>query len=221
MKAYHPMKCDWNSNKGLKFLEYYGAHKVYHPGYDYNFGNGNDDKGADVLAMLDGKVEYVAPIGKSNGGFGNFMIIEYPAYGVWCRYAHLDQVLVKQGAKVKAGGVVGTCGNTGTTWAHLHAEIFGMNMHDMQARYWRRFAYYPSGKTKEWVASNYIDPVKFVNEINENEHWSNEAMTWAVEHEIIKRKHEPETNVTWGEYAVTMKRLAEKILEWSKSNKDE
>ena len=216
MKAFHPMKCNWDSNKGLGFLEYYSKHKVYHPGYDYNFGNGNDDHGAEVVSMVDGRVEYVAPIGKTNGGLGNFMIIEYPAYGVWCRYAHLDQILVSQNSKVKAGQQVATCGRTGTSWSHLHAEVFGMNAYDILKRHWRRFAYYPSGKSKEWVAGNFMDPVKFVNNINKDEHWSSEAMNWLLTHEIIKNEHSPEDVVTWGEYTVTMKRLAEKVVEWNK-----
>jgi len=212
MKACHPMKCDFGSNKGLGFLEYYANHKVYHPGYDYNWGNGNDDLSSDIYSAMDGRVVYIAPIGKDNGGFGNFIIIEHPAYGVWTRYAHLDKVLVQQNVKVKAGDVIGTCGNTGTTWSHLHFEVFGMNVYDIQSRHWRRFAYYPSGKTKQWVADNYHDPIKFINEITE--HWSDEAMSWAKEHDIIKNEHASNSLVTWGEYIVTMKRLAEKLNEW-------
>jgi len=216
MKAYYPMKFDI-PHRGLSFTEYYPKHKVYHPGQDFNFGTGNDDHGADIINMMDGRVEYVAPIGKSNGGFGNFIIIEHPAYGVWSRHAHCDKILVKQNAKVKAGELIATCGNTGTIWSHDHCEIFGMNMYDIQSRHWRRFAYYPSGKSKAWVEANYYDVIKFIDKINmeASSHWSSQSMDWALEHGIITKSHNPSDNVTWGEYVVTMNRLAEKLIEWN------
>lgn len=169
-KVFHPMKCDWDSNKGLKFLEWYNTHKVYHPGYDYNFGQGNDDKGADVVAIANGVVDYIGPIGKSNRGLGNFIVIEYPGYAKWSQYCHLGEVFARVGQKVKAGEVVATCGNTGTTWAHVHGELFGLTTYLLKKTWWRgAFLFYPSGKTKEWVASHYDDIVKFVEEENARE----------------------------------------------------
>jgi len=49
------MKYD-TPHRGLTWLQWYGAHNVYHPGQDLNFGVGNDDKGAEVKAWIGGNV---------------------------------------------------------------------------------------------------------------------------------------------------------------------
>lgn len=42
-------------------------------------------------------------------------------------FAHLDQYLVKNGAKVKQGQVIGTSGNTGSASTGPHMHTFGLN----------------------------------------------------------------------------------------------
>lgn len=49
-----------------------------------------------------------------------------------------------------------------------------------------------------------------------NRHWSDEAMDWLAEHDIITQKKDPNYGVTWGELAVVLYRLTKKILEWSR-----
>jgi len=49
----------------------------------------------------------------------------------------------------------------------------------------------------------------------DEEHWSDEAMEWNLEHGIITEKKDPNKFITWGEYVVTNQRLAEKIISWS------
>jgi len=201
-----PMKYDVPFN-GLEWLEWYDAHNVYHPGWDLNKGSSNQDKGLPVVAWLDGEIEYIAPEGKSNGGFGNFMIIYHPAYGFWTRYAHLDRIDVRQGEKVEEGQQVGTCGNTGTTYAHLHWEVFNQALYNIQKTYWKGpFRYYPSGKSKQWIQQHYIDGLKTIDELNKA-HWSDDAMDWMVDSGLLKKRRNWTDQINFGEFVVILERL--------------
>lgn len=179
-------------HRGLKWLEYYGGHRVYHPGWDLNKGIGDQDYGNDVVCPVNAEVEYIAPIGKVNGGFGNFIILYHPAYGLWSRYAHLSRVSAKQGDHLKAGDKLGEVGNSGTTYAHLHWEVFGKEMYDIQKNWWRgKFRYYPSGKSKAWVFDHYINGLAWIDQINQEymetsqpDKIFEQAMAWAVENKI-------------------------------------
>jgi murein DD-endopeptidase MepM/ murein hydrolase activator NlpD len=59
----------------------------------------------------------------SNYGYGKEVVVDH-GFGYTSRYAHLDDIQVKVGQKLKRGEVVGTLGNTGrSTGPHLHYEI--------------------------------------------------------------------------------------------------
>lgn len=59
----------------------------------------------------------------SRYGYGKEIVVDH-GYGFTSRYAHLDDIHVKVGQKVKRGEVVGTLGDTGrSTGPHLHYEI--------------------------------------------------------------------------------------------------
>lgn len=76
-------------------------------------------KGTKIYASGDGVV-YRADWG---GGYGNCVRINH-GYGYETRYAHMTEILVKAGDKVKRGDVIGTVGSTGlSTRAHLHYEV--------------------------------------------------------------------------------------------------
>ena len=170
-------------HRGLKWLEYYSGHNVYHPGWDLNRGMGNDDHGDNVFCPVDGEVEYVSPkpsiYNRQNGGFGWFVVVYHQGYGVWTRYAHLSKVAVHKGQKVEKGQKIAQVGNTGTKYAHLHWEVFGDAMYKIQANHWRKFGYYPSGKSKAWVSDHYIDGLKWIEEINSKPTWKQDAEEWA------------------------------------------
>ncbi len=76
--------------------------------------------GETVLASAPGTVEKVI---HSQKGGGNTVIIRHPG-GYASRYAHLSDIKVRTGQKVKAGSVIGTVGMSGNSFLpHLHYEV--------------------------------------------------------------------------------------------------
>ena len=76
--------------------------------------------GTKVKATCEGKV---ADTGY-NSVFGNYVILKH-ASGYQSLYAHLSQILVREGSSVAQGAIVGLSGNTGqSTGPHLHFSIF-------------------------------------------------------------------------------------------------
>lgn len=91
--------------------------KYHHDGVDISA-----PRGASVIAAGPGKVIAVK---KSDllAGFGNYVEIDH-GYGYVTRYAHLDDISVKQGEKVLKGFKIGTVGSTGGSIApHVHYEV--------------------------------------------------------------------------------------------------
>jgi len=85
-----------------------------HEGTDYAA-----DYGTPVLAAGDG---VVVKAGYS-GGYGNLVELRH-ANGISTRYGHLSAILVRSGARVSQGQVIGRVGATGlATGSHLHYEF--------------------------------------------------------------------------------------------------
>ncbi len=80
----------------------------------------------DVLASADGVVSYADwnhPDCHSCG-FGQEVRIDH-GNGITTRYAHLSQILVQKGQRVRRGQVIGISGNTGSsTGEHLHWGVY-------------------------------------------------------------------------------------------------
>lgn len=75
--------------------------------------------GKDIYAMFDGVVR----ISKYNKSYGNLVIIRHDN-GLETYYAHMSVRYARVGKRVKAGEVIGLCGNTGRSYgSHLHLEI--------------------------------------------------------------------------------------------------
>ena len=91
-------------------------------GRGYEFHSGIDisaPQGSKVLATADGVVVFAGWY----GDYGKTVIIRHPS-GYFTLYAHLSEIDVKKGQKVKAGDVVGRVGSTGrSTGPHLHYEV--------------------------------------------------------------------------------------------------
>lgn len=76
--------------------------------------------GKKVYATGDGTVTFTK---HSRTGYGNEIVIDHK-FGFASRYAHLESIMVKDGAIIKRGQVIGTVGETGrATGPHLHYEV--------------------------------------------------------------------------------------------------
>lgn len=77
------------------------------------------DIGDIIAATGDGTVT----LASYNGGYGNTVTIDH-GYGYETLYAHMSEIKVDVGQKVKRGQIVGYLGNTGrSTGPHLHYEL--------------------------------------------------------------------------------------------------
>ena len=144
---------------GLGWLEYYSNHNVYHPGIDFNKNYGNSDCGQEVFAAKPGFVEFFWDSTWNTGGFGRFIILHHDD-GNYTRYAHLQSIdpIIKDGARIKEGDLIGFLGNTGTTYCHLHFEVFNEDCAEWQRKHWRPWRAYPSGWAKHSVQDYYLNP---------------------------------------------------------------
>ncbi len=94
----------------------YGADRgrSHHEGIDLSA-----PAGTRVVATADGVVSTAERL----GDFGRVVVIDHGA-GWQTRYAHLKNIKVKKGKRVRRGEVVGTVGKSGNaTGNHLHYEI--------------------------------------------------------------------------------------------------
>ena len=73
-----------------------------------------------IFAAHEGVVIYA---GNGFSGYGNMVLVEYDRE--WATlYGHLENILVRQGATVKPGDLLGGMGSTGhATGVHLHFEV--------------------------------------------------------------------------------------------------
>ncbi len=116
-----PVRSD-RLNRKMRLMSGFGMrlhpiHKVrrMHAGLDFSA-----KKGTPIQVTGDGKVVAVK---KLRTGYGRHIIVDH-GYGYKTLYAHMDEMEVKKGQKVKKGQVIGTVGNTGTSTApHLHYEV--------------------------------------------------------------------------------------------------
>ena len=102
------------SNWGYRIDPITGAPSSKHHGYDIGV-----DIGTKIPSAGNGKVIYA----DWANGYGNTLVIQLDS-GEATLYAHLSEILVSYGQRVKKWEVVALSGNTGTrsTGAHLHAE---------------------------------------------------------------------------------------------------
>jgi murein DD-endopeptidase MepM/ murein hydrolase activator NlpD len=86
----------------------------YHSGLDIA-----GERGQPVYATASGTVREVG----YQGAYGNLIVIDH-GFGLESRYGHLLKFLVKPGAKVQRGDIIGQVGATGrATGYHLHYEV--------------------------------------------------------------------------------------------------
>ncbi len=109
-------------SRRIKLYSGYGMrihpiHKIKKMHYGIDF---TAPKGTPIYATGNGRIHKVT---KSRSGYGNRVMIDH-GYGYKTLYAHMQDINVKKGQKVKKGDVIGTVGNTGSSTApHLHYEV--------------------------------------------------------------------------------------------------
>lgn len=172
----HPTKFtgdypDWN---GFTFLDWHKKNNVYHPGDDYNFGYGNQDLGQDVVSTASGTIIHAS---RRTAGYGPIIIIKHnlgynlrrfikETYGIetttlYSFYAHLKDIFVNEGDQVGEGQRIGTVGKGGTTWAHLHFEIYAP-IGELAKKGWR---FYPVGWAKETIKKYWLPAYRFIESV--------------------------------------------------------
>jgi len=120
-----------------------------HPGIDLNLRTGGDsDLGQPVFAALAG----VVTVAGHYRVWGNIVLIAHG--GIWTQYAHLNEIDVKPGERVRQDDIIGTIGkgDGNRFWAHLHYEVRGVNL---PADHW-------PGRDRDGVAACYLDPVEIM-----------------------------------------------------------
>ncbi len=77
-----------------------------------------EDKGTPIRSIQDG----IAGVVYDHPGWGNYVDVENDTY--LSKYAHMSEVLIKNGQKIKKGDIIGLVGNTGKSKGnHLHLEL--------------------------------------------------------------------------------------------------
>jgi murein DD-endopeptidase MepM/ murein hydrolase activator NlpD len=131
-----------------------------HPGIDVNLTgtSGDGDLRYPVVAVAPGKVVHA----KRHRVWGNIVLVESPDWVASAlgypylafQYAHLHDVLVKEGDYVYPGEPIGTVGKGDPArpfLAHLHFEV---RVARLPADHWPR--------TREAITGRYLDPVAFL-----------------------------------------------------------
>ena len=113
---YYPLPevVEWTSPFGDRIHPLSGDRRL-HAGVDLGA-----PEGMPVLAAHGGYVRYA----DWGDGYGNLVIVEYADGQYQTYYAHLSQILVREGEAVRPRQVIGLVGSTGgVTGPHLHFEL--------------------------------------------------------------------------------------------------
>jgi murein DD-endopeptidase MepM/ murein hydrolase activator NlpD len=95
-------------------IDPYTAERKMHQGMDIATPHGQP-----IYSPSDGTVVFVG----TEGGYGKVLVVDH-GYGVKTRYAHISEVHVRLGNRVKRGDKIASVGNTGrSTGPHLHYEV--------------------------------------------------------------------------------------------------
>lgn len=110
----HAANPDWKISAA--YHEVSEVHQTPHKGIDYAI-----PIGTKVQSYTGGKVVLIKDSGDES--FGKHVKIR-TIYGYEVIYAHLSQILVKEGDQIKVGDVIALSGNTGrSTGPHLHVQV--------------------------------------------------------------------------------------------------
>jgi hypothetical protein len=115
-----PLKGGFLSSRFGRRLDPFTGRISRHLGVDYCARSGSP-----VMSTADG----IVTMTKKKGSLGLVVEINH-GNGFKTRYAHLSKMLVKRGARVKRGEIIGLVGSTGrSTGSHLHYEVMFRKAH--------------------------------------------------------------------------------------------
>lgn len=148
----------------------YGS--TYDYGWDTGYGShGGVDiatsAGTPVRSIGDGTVVYASWA----NGWGNVVSIKHTLADktvIYSNYAHLSKITVKSGQTVFAADNIGEVGNTGNSYGnHLHFQIDTTNQahpyyYSTCAKGLDPMSVVNKGLCRDWLASNTIDPIAFL-----------------------------------------------------------
>lgn len=131
---------------------YYTAGNAYHTGADLNCNTPvfDSDAHSAVRSIADGVVIYT----RQYDVWGNVVVIKYGR--ITARYAHLENVLVKEDQRVTQGQQIASVGNAnGSQPYHLHFDICDSNALLCSGDDWPKL-------DKQRVLLNYANPLLFL-----------------------------------------------------------
>lgn len=109
-----PVRAGYASSTYGVRIDPFTGRSHFHAGVDYN-----GPRGTEILAVADGVVRFA---GRS-AGYGNTVEIDH-GNGYVTRYAHNQENIAPEGARVRAGDVIARMGSTGrSTGSHVHIEV--------------------------------------------------------------------------------------------------
>ena len=149
-----------NPHEPFKIDQKFGVPVSYgpHEGLDTNgLGGGNTDCNTPLFPLIvdSAKAHFQS---YSSSGYGRMLVyqVETPRGPRWIRYAHLNEILVKNGEVLFENIPVARMGNTGNSTAcHLHWDVFRKKPPGDNWRWWP--------KTKDQLLEYMIDPLEFVS----------------------------------------------------------
>jgi murein DD-endopeptidase MepM/ murein hydrolase activator NlpD len=151
---------DWRDASPYGRLYFVGTpREAYHTGADLNWGRGGwDDLGLPSYACASGVVTFAAYLKT----WGNVIIIRHdplqsPSGRVlYSRYAHVQNMKVRAGQRVKRGDQVAEIGDAfGTLVPHLHFDLSPTTILEQNPADW-------PGKSLVRIQRDYIDPLEFI-----------------------------------------------------------
>lgn len=140
------------------------VHSPYGPRWigSYDFHAGIDlpaSTGRQVRAVMAGTVAQVRTWDGSSRGAGNAILLHH-ADGRSTSYLHLHSTRVNEGQTVEAGKVIGTVGQTGATYPHLHLgymlHLSGNTVDERRSR--NPLELLPHDVPQQAPALEYLDP---------------------------------------------------------------
>jgi murein DD-endopeptidase MepM/ murein hydrolase activator NlpD len=135
--------------------------EAYHTGADLNWGRGGwDDLGLPTYACASGIVTFAAALKT----WGNVIIIRHDPLRsptgqvLYSRYAHVQNMTVRAGQRVRRGDQVAQIGDAfGTLVPHLHFDLSPTTQLEQNPADW-------PGKSTVRLFRDYIDPLQFIRQ---------------------------------------------------------